>query len=340
MNNTTKNWLIAASQLILVGVILFAAALALCSFDIKKLGTVDYVETTYEPIGNFENISVKVFTTDVKLVPSEDGKCRIVCYEDERVRHTAEVTDGALVIDTEDTRRWFGFISLSFTRPTMTVYLPQNEYGFLDISTDTGAVDIPKDFAFESIKIDGQTGMVSCSASTEGAVDIRLDTGAISLSDITAGSMKLRTATGSIKLSGGTVAEGIDISADTGAMKLENITCGDLRAKADTGLVKLGNISCAALHAETDTGHIELENVIGSGIFELKSDTGDIDLNGCDAAELYIETDTGSISGELLTDKIFFAESDTGHVSVPKTMTGGRCEIKTDTGSVEVRVRE
>ena len=99
-------------------------------------------------------------------------------------------------------------------------------------------------------------------------------------------------------------------------------------------------ISCAALHAETDTGHIELENVIGSGIFELKSDTGDIDLNGCDAAELYIETDTGSISGELLTDKIFFAESDTGHVSVPKTMTGGRCEIKTDTGSVEVRVRE
>lgn len=339
MSKTVRNWLIAAAALIFAGAILFAATLALCGWDITKLGTVDYVETTLEPSGDFKNIAVNVYTTDLKFLPSEDGKCRIECYEDEMVVHTAKVRDGALVIDTEDSRRWLGFISLGFSNPTMTVYLPKNEYDFLDVSTSTGAVDLPKDFTFESINIVGDTGAVSCSASAKGDVDIELDTGALSVSGFSAGSMKLKTDTGVIKLSGGAVAESIEVKTGTGLVSIENITCGDLYAKADTGAVRLESVTCGGLHAETDTGSIALKDVVGSGKFELISDTGHIDLNGCDAAELYIETDTGDVTGELLTEKIFFADSDTGRVSVPKSMTGGRCEVTTDTGDIEMSVK-
>ena len=338
MSKTVKKWLIAALALILAGAAMFTTALALCGWDIAKLGTVDFVETTLEPSGDFENISINVYTTDLRLLPSEDGKCRIVCYEDEKVSHTAEVKDGALVIDTNDTRKWFT-VSLSFKSPTMEVYLPKSEYENLDISTDTGAVSLPIALTFDRIKINGNTGAVSCHSSARGDVDIELDTGALVVSNVSAGSMKLKTDTGIIELSGSTVAENIDVASATGFVSLENITCGDLRAKADTGRVSLYGVTCNDLHAETDTGSIALENVVGSGKFELISDTGHIGLNGCDAAELYIETDTGSVSGELLTDKIFFAESDTGRVSVPKSMTGGRCEIKTDTGSIEMEIR-
>ena len=338
MSKTVKKWLIAALALILAGAAMFTAALALCGWDVTKLGTVDYVETTLEPSGDFENISINVYTTDLRLLPSEDGKCRIVCYEDEKVSHTAEVKDGTLVIDTNDTRKWFT-VSLSFKSPTMEVYLPKSEYENLDISTDTGAVYLPNNCTFESINIDGNTGAVSCHSSAKGDVDIELDTGALVVSNVSAGSMKLKTDTGIIELSGNTVAENIDVASATGFVSLENISCGDLRAKADTGRVSLDGVTCGDLHAETDTGSIALENVVGSGKFELISDTGHIGLNGCDAAELYIETDTGSVSGELLTEKIFFAESDTGRVSVPKSMTGGRCEIKTDTGSIEMEIR-
>lgn len=338
MSKTVKNWLIAALALILAGAAMFTTALALCGWDITKLGTVDYVETTLEPSGDFENISINVYTTDLRLLPSEDGKCRIVCYEDEKISHTAEVKDGTLVIDTNDTRKWFT-VSLSFKSTTMEVYLPKSEYEYLDIRTDTGAVYLPNNCTFESINIDGNTGAVSCHSSAKGDVDIELDTGALVVSNVSAGSMKLKTDTGIIELSGSTVAENIDVASATGFVSLENITCVSLRAKADTGRVSLDGVTCSDLHAETDTGSIALENVVGSGKFELISDTGHIDLNGCDAAELYIETDTGSVSGELLTDKIFFAESDTGRVSVPKSMTGGRCEIKTDTGSIEMEVR-
>ncbi len=338
MSKIVKIWLIAAAVLIFAGAAVFTTALALCGGDIAKLGTVDYVTTTYEPTGDFENIAIKVFTSDIRFLPADDGKCRIECYEDKKVRHTAEVKDGALVINTEDKRTWLGFISLSFTNPTMTVYLPQNKYEILDIDTDTGAVDIPKNFTFESIKIEGDTGAVTCSANVGGAVDIELDTGAISLSDVAAGNMRLKSDTGFIKLSGGSIAEKIDVKTGTGYMKLENITCGSILAEADTGRVSMENVGCTDLHAETDTGDITLKNVVGSGKFELTCDTGDIGLNGCDAAELYIETDTGSVKGELLTDKIFFADSGTGSVSVPKSTTGGRCEIKTDTGDIEMSV--
>ena len=338
MNKTVRNWLIAAAALIFTGALLFAVALAFTGGDITKLGTVDYVTTTFEPSGDFENINMNVYTTDIEFLPSEDGKCRIVCYEDEKVKHSAEVKDGVLTVGTEDSRIWH-FFAISFTNPKMTVYLPQNEYGILDIETDTGAVDLPKNFTFESINIDGHTGAVVCSASANGAVDIGLDTGAIMISDISAGSIKLKADTGSIKLSGADVSENIGVSAATGAVKIENISCKDLLAEADTGFVSLKDVGCKNLHAETDTGDIKLENVVGIGIFELKSDTGHIGLEGCDATELFIDTDTGSVTGELLTDKIFFAESDTGHVSVPKSTTGGRCEITTDTGSIEMRVR-
>ena len=47
---------------------------------------------------------------------------------------------------------------------------------------------------------------------------------------------------------------------------------------------------------------------------------------------------SGNVTGTLLTDKIFLAQSDTGRVDLPKTVGGGKCEITTDTGNIEISV--
>jgi hypothetical protein len=36
----------------------------------------------------------------------------------------------------------------------------------------------------------------------------------------------------------------------------------------------------------------------------------------------------------LYSEKIFFTETDTGDIRVPKSTSGGVCEIKTDTGDI------
>lgn len=61
-------------------------------------------------------------------------------------------------------------------------------------------------------------------------------------------------------------------------------------------------------------------------------------FNHCDAETIYVNTDTGSVTGTLLTDKVFIIETDTGSVDVPKSITGGRCEITTDTGNIRITI--
>ena len=51
-----------------------------------------------------------------------------------------------------------------------------------------------------------------------------------------------------------------------------------------------------------------------------------------------MKTDTGKVVGSLLSEKVFIAETSTGKVSVPKTTTGGKCEITTSTGDIKIEV--
>lgn len=44
------------------------------------------------------------------------------------------------------------------------------------------------------------------------------------------------------------------------------------------------------------------------------------------------------MKGSLLSDKVFLMQTDTGEVDVPKTVTGGKCEIITDTGDIRIDV--
>lgn len=57
-----------------------------------------------------------------------------------------------------------------------------------------------------------------------------------------------------------------------------------------------------------------------------------------DASEIFVRTGTGNVTGSLLTDKVFLTQTDTGTVEVPQTITGGRCEIRTDTGDIELKI--
>ena len=45
-----------------------------------------------------------------------------------------------------------------------------------------------------------------------------------------------------------------------------------------------------------------------------------------------------SLGNVVLSAKVFITETDTGKVEVPKSVTGGRCEIETDTGDIQITV--
>ena len=106
--------------------------------------------------------------------------------------------------------------------------------------------------------------------------------------------------------------------------------------RVSTGETALHRVSCRNLTSNGSTGEISLHHVVSGGSLSITRSTGDIRFDDCDAATLLIETDTGDVSGRLLSDKVFITHTDTGRVKVPNTSTGGRCEIRTDTGDIQI----
>ena len=319
MGKTTKLWLIIAIGSIFIGTIILVGAMLLLKWDFMKFSTVNFQTNTYKIDNHFYNISLNADTEDISFIPSEDSGCKVVFFEKINLKHSVTVENGTLNIHKMDERKWYEHIGINFRSPKITIYLPAGEYGRLTIQTDTSDTKIAKDFKFESIDITQSTGDVINYASAVDSIQIKASTGRITTEDISAKTIDLSTSTGTITASG--------------------IVCeGNIATNVSTGRTNLTNITCKNLLSDGNTGDAVLKNVIAAEKFTIKRSTGDIQLDSCDAAEISITTDTGDVRGTLLSDKVFIAQTDTGRVDVPKTVSGGRCEISTDTGDIKIAI--
>lgn len=319
MSKSAKIWLIIAASLIVVGAIIFTGVMLVLKWDFTKLSTVKYETNTYEINNAFKNISVVTDTADIDFVISENDKISVVCKEQENFKHNVEVLDQTLEIKLDDNRKWYDHIGINFGNTTITVYLPEGEYGDLKVKNSTGDIKIPKELTFKTIDIKGSTGHVTSQATAQNDIKIKLSTGDIKIENI--------------------VAYSLDLAVSTGKINVNDVKCeGDIKIKVTTGKARLKNAECKNLVSEGSTGDFALENVKCSEKLSAKRTTGDVTLNLCDANEMFIETDTGDVTGTLTSDKVFITSTDTGKIDVPKSTTGGRCEITTDTGDIKITI--
>lgn len=128
------------------------------------------------------------------------------------------------------------------------------------------------------------------------------------------------------------------IKTDIGDIEIRNIDLGEVEISTSTGEIELENISCNNINAKSSTGDINLESVIAKEKFNIKSETGSVEFENSDASEIIVKTSTGDVEGTLLSEKIFNAKTSTGEISIPKSATGGKCEIRTDTGDIEIEI--
>ncbi len=320
MKRSTFVWIIVASSLIVAGLVIFAVAFALGGFNFRGLTLQKYETNTYEIGENFENISIKNTVGDITFIESVRDDCKVVINGNVKMNYNARVENGSLVIDYNDTREWFDYINFfDFEKVYIKLYLPMEAYKALQIVTSTGDVKIPRDFIFDSIKIDGSTSDVECSSSSAGLTEIKLSTGDIEIKNASFGALSLTVSTGEVD------AEGIMCS-------------GEFYLKVGTGEAELEGINCRRFVSEGSTGDLDLSRVVATEKFDIKRGTGDVRMTRCDASELYIRTNTGDVTGSLLSEKIFITDTSTGSVRVPSSASGGRCEIKTSTGDIRIQI--
>lgn len=311
--------LVIAAALTVVGLILFVSAMATCQWDFDKLSTTKYETNSYEITDDFHSLLIDTDTADLTFVLSDDTKCTVQCYEEEKANHSVTVQEHTLVIRLMENRAWYDYIGIRFSFPKITVCLPQTQYYALAIQEDTGDIVMPSDFQFADVDISLDTGDVDFCSSASGRVKIKTSTGSIRAESLSAGALDLHTSTGSITLGNATCLDNITLEVSTGKTHLDNVTCKNLIS-------------------DGDTGSITLKNVVATEKFSIERSTGNVRFDECDAAEIFVETDTGHVKGTLLTGKVFLATTDTGRIDVPKSATGGKCEIATDTGNIQISI--
>lgn len=300
MKRSTKAAIITAVAFLLIGCIVFVVGMTLLNWDFSKISTAKFESNTYTVNQKFGSINIDANTADITLAVSDDGKCRVECYENTKEKHMASVENDTIVIKAVNKKAWHDYMGINFTSPRITLYLPEKEYESLVIHTETGHIEVSKDFEFGDAYVKTSTGRVKFFANASDLVEIETTTGDILVEDMFAGT--------------------IDLTVSTGKITLCDVTCKSLMSKGSTG----------------DT---VLKGVIAAKSLDIDRSTGDINLEGCDAAEICITTDTGDISGTLLTDKVFIAHSDTGKIDLPETLRGGKCKIITDTGDIRIRIK-
>ena len=294
---------------------------------------------THELIEEFKDVTLITSTADIEIIPAEDNLCRVVCYEKENMRHAVSVSDGTLKIELNDTRKWYEHISFGFFgAPKITVYLPKAEYGALKINESTGDIEIGSAFKFSDIDIQASTGDINNFAASAGNIKINTSTGNITSSANADGDIKIKATTGNVCVER-TEAASLEISVSTGRVTLSDGEFkGELKIHVSTGDTNVSNTKCERLVSDGSTGDVTLNRVISSEKFELERSTGDVIFNGCDAGEIFVETDTGDIMGTLLTPKVFYPKTDTGHINLPISSGGGICRLTTDTGDIRISI--
>lgn len=311
-------WPFVLISVVLIVCAFFVGVMSVLGWNFTKLNIGKYQNNTYEINENFSNIYMNTDTADILFVPSNNDKCRVLCYEKENLKHSVNVENDTLSISVNDERKWYEYISINFGSPKITVELPKSQYDSLFIEEDTGDVEIPKSFSFKDADITLSTGDVEFLATAD-AVKIKTSTGNVDVEDTKLGSLS--------------------VCVSTGEVDVENVVCADdMYIEVSTGDSEFNNVTCKNFVSKGSAGDIYLEKTVATEKLSINRSTGDVSFERSDAAEISVTTDTGSILGTLLSEKVFIVQSDTGRVTVPKTTSGGKCEVTTDTGRIKIEI--
>lgn len=320
MKKATKIALLVAAVCVGVGLALSFTAYAISGFDTEALFVRRFTPVTYAVDQPFDSLSVAGGSCDVRLLPSDDGTCRVDCAECDGLRFSVEVVGGVLTVRQEDVRKWYAHIGVFIGETPVTIYLPETAYERLSVQTASGNAEIPDAFRFHTAEVSAASGNVRFCADVTEDLTVRTASGNATLSGVTCGTLSVQTASGNAELTDVACGADANVRTTSGNSTLSGMTCGGtLTLRAASGDAELSDVTAERLDGETASG--------------------DLSLSACDAQTIRLQCASGDIHASLRSGKQFSAHSASGDVRVPESTPGaGTCELTTASGAIRVTV--
>lgn len=321
MKTARKKALRFALISVAAGLLISFAALVALDFNFFEMGTMEPVTNTYAVTDAFTGVSVWGAECDVRLIPSRDATCTVLCSETDRIAHTVAVRNGTLIIERTDNRKWFEHIGFmwSYWGPIeVVICLPEGAYEDLRVRTTSGDVEIPEAFSFAQAEVNVVSGDIRFAAGVEGE-------------------LHLTSISGDLQV-GGTSPQGLTVESTSGEVAVDAVETSVFSCKTISGTQRISRLTCQRATVNSTSGSVIASDLIASENIRMEAVSGSLELTRCDADTLWLKTVSGSVTGTLRTAKVFDVSTTSGSVHVPDTAGGGLCEIKTVSGSIHLDV--
>lgn len=340
MKTTKKKAIITAIILTAAGAAVSLSAFAMAGFDPENLNTVDIVTQSLEIKDKFQSIKINCPGYDVRFVPSENGDCGVVFTGSDKLTLNAAVRDGTLNVGLTDNSSWYDHIGVFMFGDTgLTVSIPQGEYEELIAETSSGGIDVSGAFVLDRADIRTSSGSVRIRDIEARSIDILSRSGGVSCADIRAEDMlQANTSSGNIELNRIECKSAV-AAAKSGCVTLSEIEAEDgIEVESYSGRISVSGLYAQSMDIQSKSGRVECTSALAKTGISVRTLSGSVIFDGCDAEEVSVETLSGSVSGTLLTEKIFFTETNSGNVDVPFFTEGGVCRVKTSSGNIKISV--
>ncbi len=309
----TKKAVIAASIMIVAGIIIVISAFAVNGFRWPNV-TVNLAHMTSEPVNyikktvdikdKFSSIEIKSASdVDVAVKKASGDTSYVEYYDCENLTHHVDVSDGVLRITADDSRNVAFNVSIGLYTgawPSVTVYLAGTEYDDLKIVTSSGDIDMEYYLLVGNIDIEASSGDVTVNGANSDTLTIATRSGNIKIDSASSKDTRISANSGDVSL-GDVVTDNVDLKTSSG-----NITSGSIKAKRING----------------------------------RASSGDVMIRDCDASEINIMTKSGDVSIGIGSEMKYeyTTKTSSGDVNVPDSVKGadGKCNIETSSGDIDV----
>ncbi len=197
----------------------------------------EHVSKTYESGTDIKKIEIDETSNEVNIVSADTDIVTIDYYDDpEKPLYEIEEKNGKLKFE-RNGRSVFKLVNIDFSRKDITVTIPKDYEGELDVEITSGAVRAD-DITASKIKLDNTSGSIELyNVSSMGDIDIDNTSGSIEFKNLeSGGDISIDNTTGSIE--GSIVGSQDDYSITTdvtaGSSNLPNTKGGSKKLNADT----------------------------------------------------------------------------------------------------------
>lgn len=282
------------------------------------------------------------YTADFKLLPSENGTCRVECMESEKICYSVTTENNVLHIECADRRTLFSRYKFSKAQrhATVRVYLPQGTYKSLEVETTSGDIAL-KNAKCSTIELCSTSGDITLeNVQSSKKTHAETTSGKVQFINLEATELEIHTASGKVS-SENIKCTTLQIGTASGEVHLTHVKSSNtIEVDTASGKVSLENTSSAVLHVDTISGEIDLTRAVSSNSMEIGTISSNIHLESCDSESLLFESRSGSIIGTLNTGKNFYITSRNNKVDVPFDSGEGTCEIETRSGSIRIKIAQ